>query len=114
MSVLDREYDDMIVTTANQVDGYEVEENHGIVISNVSEGRHMGKDFAANLRNIFGGRSRSWENTLHEAQKQALDEMVERAREKGANAVIAVSLESEPLNRGGMINIKAYGTAVTL
>lgn len=114
MAAFDREYEDMIVTTANKVEGYQVKEHHGIVVSDVSEGRHMGKDMLSSLRNIFGGRSRSWENTLREAQGQVLDELVEQARQKGANAVIAISIDDEPLANGGMINIKAYGTAVTL
>lgn len=105
---------DMLVTTAHQLDGFRVVEQKGVVIADVTPGRHLGKDFFAGLRNLFGGRSRSWEHTLRDNQQQALQELVDEAKQRGANAVIAVDLEDEALGQGGMMNMKVSGTAVVV
>ena len=86
----------------------------GMAVSNVTAGRHIGKDFLAGLRNVFGGRSGSWEKSLAEAQKEALDEIVEEAKKNGADALVAVTIEDELVgSQGGMMNVKASGTMVT-
>lgn len=105
---------DILTTTSHTVENMHVREYKGIVISDVTEGRHVGKDFFASIRNFFGGRSRSWEKTLRESQEQALRELVQEAEQRGANAVIAIEMEDEALGNGGMMNVKATGTAVVL
>jgi len=104
----------VLVTTSSLVEGMNVVEYKGIVIADVTPGRHLGKDFMAGIRDLFGGRSRSWEKTLNENQQQALKELVTKAEEKGANAILNLRLEDEALGQGGMMNIKAYGTAVVV
>lgn len=105
---------DILVTSSHDLPDKTIDEYCGIVMADVTSGRHVGKDVLAGLRNFFGGRSGSWENTLHEAQQQALDELVAEAKKRGADAVIALEIEDEALANGGMMNIKAVGTAVKL
>ena len=45
------------------------------------------KDIGAGLRNIFGGRSGSYEQELLNARTSALRELENRARERGADAL---------------------------
>ncbi|MDY6770848.1 MAG: YbjQ family protein [Candidatus Nanohaloarchaea archaeon] len=105
----------MIATTSHTVEHLDVQEYKGIVVSDVTAGRHVGKDFLAGIRNFFGGRSKSWEKTLREAQQQALRELVDEAEKQGANAVIAIEMEDEAIGQnGGMMNVKATGTAVVV
>ena len=107
--------DEILLTTSHTVPGREVREHLGVVVADVTPGRNIGKDLAAGLRDVVGGRSRSWENTLQENQRVALEELLAEARERGANAVVAVHIEDEALGgTGGMMNIKAVGTAVVL
>ncbi|MFB6154605.1 MAG: YbjQ family protein [Haloferacaceae archaeon] len=107
--------DEVLVTTTHSVPGRDVEEHLGVVVADVTPGRHLGKDIAGGLRDIVGGRSKSWENTLEENQRTALTELVEEAKSRGANAVVALHLEDEALGgQGGMMNVKAAGTAVKL
>ncbi|WP_435154467.1 heavy metal-binding domain-containing protein [Haladaptatus sp. DFWS20] len=85
-----------------------------IVVADVTPGRHIGKDIAGGLRDMVGGRSKSWENTLEENQRLALDELVDEAKSLGADAVVAVELVDESLGaQGGMMNVKVSGTAVS-
>ena len=67
------------------------------------------------LGNIFGGRSNSYEKELLEARAAALRELEDRAREKGADAVVGIDIDYEVLGpNGGMLMVTASGTAVKL
>ena len=50
------------------------------------------KDIGAGLRNIFGGRSGSYEQELLNARTSALRELENRARERGADALTPVGI----------------------
>ncbi|MFC5631438.1 MULTISPECIES: putative heavy metal-binding protein [Streptococcus] len=105
----------MIVTTTNSVDGAQVSGYKGIVFGEVITGINMFKDIGAGLRNIFGGRSASYENELTEARETALKEMERRAAELGADVVIGVKMDYEVLGAdNGMLMVTCSGTAVTL
>lgn len=103
----------MIITTTGNVDGKEVDQYLGIVFGEVVSGINVFKDIGAGLRNIFGGRSGSYENELLEARENALREMEERARNLGAEAVIGVKMDYEVLGAdNGMLMVTCSGTAV--
>ena len=105
----------MIVTTTNQIEGKKVQEYKGIVFGEVITGVNMLKDFAAGVRNIFGGRSASYEEELTKAREEALAELQQRAQERGANAVIGVDIDYEVLGAdNGMLMVTASGTAVVV
>ena len=105
----------MIVTTTAYIEGKKVEEYKGIVFGEVITGVNILKDFAAGVRNIFGGRSQSYEDELLQAREEALREMEERAAQKGANAVIGVDIDYEVLGAdNGMLMVTASGTAVVV
>ncbi|MFT4890559.1 MAG: hypothetical protein ACI9YT_001475 [Halobacteriales archaeon] len=81
--------------------------------ADVTPGRHIGKDVASGLRDVVGGRSKSWENALMENQETAMVELPEEARDRGANAVVGLHVEDGTIGgQGGMMNVKAMGTAV--
>lgn len=50
------------------------------------------KGIGAGLRNIFGGRSGSYEQELLNARTSALRELENRARERGADALTPVGI----------------------
>ena len=73
------------------------------------------KDFAASVRNFFGGRSGSYENELVQARQNAMEEMAQRARSMGANAVVGIDIDYEVLGAdNGMLMVTASGTAVVI
>lgn len=105
----------MIVTTTPSVEGKRIVEYKGIVFGEVVSGVDFIKDFAAGLTNIFGGRSGSYEGELIDAREQAIEEMINRARQYGANAIVGVDVDYEVLGQGGnMLMVTASGTAVVL
>ena len=103
----------MIVTTTPSVEGKKIVEYKGIVFGEVVSGVNFLKDFAAGMRNFFGGRSGSYEEALLAARTQALGEMEKRAEARGANAVVGVDVDYEVLGAdNGMLMVSVSGTAV--
>lgn len=73
------------------------------------------KDLGAGLRNILGGRASGYEDELIRAREEATAEMIKRAQETGADAVIGVDIDYEVLGQSGsMLMVTVSGTAVTL
>ena len=105
----------MILTTTPSKEGRTIAEYKGVVFGEVISGVNFIRDFAANIRNIVGGRSGSYEQELIDARRQAMDEMSERAMAMGADAVIGIDIDYEVLGEnGGMLMVTASGTAVKL
>ena len=105
----------MVITTTNEVQDKKVVEYKGIVFGEVISGVNMFKDLGANLRNIFGGRSKGYEDELLAARKNALEEMKNRAPSLGANAIIGVKMDYEVLGAdNGMLMVTCSGTAVVV
>lgn len=105
----------MIVTTTPTIEGRKILEYKGIVFGEVISGVNFLKDFAAELTNFFGGRSRSYEGELIEAREDALRELQKRAAQLGANAVVGVDIDYEVLGQNGnMLMVTACGTAVVV
>lgn len=103
----------MLITTTNQIEGKVVREYKGIVFGEVISGINMFKDIGAGIRNIFGGRSSGNEDELMACRQNALEEMQERAKALGANAIIGIDIDYEMLGSGNdMMMVTASGTAV--
>ena len=105
----------MILTTTPTVEGRTITEYKGVVFGEVIAGVNFLRDFAASIRNIVGGRSGSYEEELIRARSQATNEMAERARMLGADAVVGIDIDYEVLGENnGMLMVSASGTAVKL
>ena len=103
----------MLVITTNTIEGKTIETYHGIVSGEAIMGANIVRDIFASVTDIVGGRSASYEDKLAEGRQIALEEMQDRARRLGANAIIGVDLDFETL-REGMMMCVATGTAVTI
>ena len=105
----------MVITTTNEIQDKKVIEYKGIVFGEVISGINMFKDMGARLRNIFGGRSKGYEDELLTARENALEEMKTRAANLGANAIIGVKMDYEVLGAdNGMLMVTCSGTAVVV
>ncbi len=105
----------MLLTTTPTVEGHPIQNYLGLVCCEVISGVDFVKDFAAGMRNFFGGRSASYENELTDARAQAIEELVQRAEQMGANAVVGIDVDYEVLGQGGnMMMVTVSGTAVIL
>ncbi|WP_420796406.1 putative heavy metal-binding protein [Bifidobacterium stellenboschense] len=105
----------MLVTTTPSVEGYAITNYQGIVFGEVVAGVNMFRDIGAGLRNMFGGRSKGYEEELTSARNEAIAEMQQRAEALGAHAVVGVDIDYEVLGTdGSMLMVTASGTAVQI
>lgn len=105
----------MIVTTTNSVEGRRIVEYHGLVTGEAILGANVFRDMFASVRDFVGGRSGAYERVLKSARDTAIEEMVEEARSRGADAVVGVDLDYEVIGKeGSMLMVSASGTAVRL
>ncbi len=105
----------MIITTTNLVDGRPVQQYLGIINAQSIIGANIFKDIFAGLRDVFGGRSKTYEKVLEEAKEDALRELTQKAQAIGANAILGVDLDFESIGgSGSMLMVIASGTAVRL
>lgn len=105
----------MIITTTSHLQGKTIVEYYGIVSGEAILGTNIFRDFFASIRDIVGGRSGAYEQSLREAKDTAMREMIDAARSLGANAVIGVDIDYETItlgDGGGMMMVAASGTAI--
>ena len=103
----------MILTTTPQIEGHTIREYKGAVTGETIIGANFVKDFFAGIRDIVGGRSGSYEKVLRKAKDTSMKEMMERARELGANAVVGIDIDYETIGEtNSMLMVATSGTAV--
>ena len=101
----------MIVTTMNDIPGYEVDEVFGEVMGLTVRSRNIGSQVGAGLKSIFGGELKGMTKALIDSRQQVRERMVEEAESLGANAIIAMRFDTSEMG-GNWTEICAYGTAV--
>ena len=101
----------MIITTTNDLPGYEVEEVFGEVFGLTVRSRNVGSQIGAGLKSIMGGELRGMTKALVESRAQVTERMVEEAETRGANSILAMRFDTSEMG-GTWTEICAYGTAV--
>lgn len=105
----------MLMTTTPSVEGKNITRYCGVVAGEAILGANLFKDLFAGIRDLVGGRSATYERELQKAREIALQELQDRAREMGANAVVGIDLDYEVIGQNGsMLMVSASGTAVVL
>lgn len=105
----------MIIVTTPTVAGKKVSRYHGIVTGDALIGANIYKDLFSGVRDVVGGRTSAYEDELKKARGLALEIMKEKAIEKGADAVVGVSVTYHNLGgtMGNTILVSVTGTAVS-
>ena len=105
----------MILTTTPNIEGYKILEYKGLVTGETIIGANFIKDLFAGIRDIVGGRSKSYEKVLQEGKETSVREMMQRAQELGANAIVGIDIDYETIGQGGsMLMVVCSGTAVRI
>ncbi len=104
----------MLLTTTDTLEGIKIERYFGVVTSMSIQGASFAKDFFARVRNFTGGRVLSYEKEYKEAKMTTMEELAEKARKIGANAVIGIRFDHEVvvIGSGAMLMMTVQGTAV--
>ena len=101
----------MIVTTMNDIPGYEVDDVYGEVMGLTVRSRNVGSQIGASLKSIVGGELKGMTKALIDSRQQVMERMIQEAEAKGANAIIAMRFDTSDMG-GQWTEICAYGTAV--
>lgn len=101
----------MIITTTTEIAEMRIVRTLGLVRGSSIRGRHLGRDLIAHLRNAVGGEITEYTKMMGESREQALDRMMDEARDIGANAIIGVRFTTT-MTMPGAAEFLVYGTAV--
>jgi uncharacterized protein YbjQ (UPF0145 family) len=103
----------MIISTMNDVPGYEITEVLGEVFGLTVRSRNVGSQFGAALKSLGGGELKGMTKNLMASRQEVIERMVEEAQAKGADGVVAMRFDTSEMG-GNWTEICAYGTAVRL
>ena len=101
----------MIITNVETVPGKVIVAHFGLVAGNTIRAKHVGRDIMASLKNIFGGELKGYTELMKESRAQAVQRMIDHARQLGANAIVNVRFSTSSVAQGAA-ELYAYGTAV--
>ncbi len=103
----------MILATTEGVAGRATVETLGLVRGSTVRSKHVGSDIVASLRNVVGGEIPEYSQLMAAAREQALDRMVAAAAALGADAVVAVRMQTSAITLRAS-EVAFIGTAVRL
>ncbi len=108
--------EDVRVFTTPILDGLKIREYKGIVIVRNVRAVNIIRDFFTGFRDIFGGRSQSYQDVMREMQNEVINEARAEARRLGANAIVGFSLDYDNIGskNKSLLMASAKGTAVVV
>jgi uncharacterized protein YbjQ (UPF0145 family) len=101
----------MLISTMNDLPGWDVEEVLGEVFGLTDRSRNVGSQIGASFKSLVGGELKGMTKMLAEGREHATERLIEEATAKGANAILAFRFDTSELGTT-WTEICAYGTAV--
>jgi uncharacterized protein YbjQ (UPF0145 family) len=103
--------DSSMVTSANELNGYRVVRNFGIVRGITVRSRSVLGNLAAGIQTIIGGNITVLTELCEKAREEAYELLLQHAAQHGANAIIGMRYDANEVMEG-VTEVLAYGTAV--
>ena len=75
----------------------------GVITHEHVSGTNVVKDMFAGMSDFFGGRNSSYENAISDAKKDALNAVIEKAKEAGADGITGLLFDVEFVGKNGTI-----------
>ncbi|MBR2558564.1 MAG: heavy metal-binding domain-containing protein [Methanobrevibacter sp.] len=101
------------ISTANNIPGYRIVETKGFVYGLTVRSRGAGGQIGAGIKSLFGGEIKQYVTMMEESRDEALQRVVQHAKELGANGIVAIRFDSNEISEV-MQEILVYGTAVVV
>jgi uncharacterized protein YbjQ (UPF0145 family) len=101
----------VLISTMNDLPGYEVTEVLGEVFGLTVRSRNIGSQLGASFKSILGGELKGMTTALVDSRNQVQARMVQEATMKGADAILAMRFDTSEMG-SNWTEICAYGTAV--
>ena len=103
----------MIVTTGNDLPGYQITEVIGIVRGIVVRSPGIKQGILGGFKQIFGGNIEAFAEVCDQARKDAFKRMVTHAEDREADAIIGMRYDATEFAQS-TTEVLAYGTAVKI
>lgn len=108
--------DDIQIFTTPILDGIKIKEYKGMIIVRNVRAVNIIRDFFTSFRDIFGGRSGSYQEVMKSMQDDVIAEAKEEARKRGANAIVGFALDYDNIGakNKSLLMASGKGTAVVV
>ncbi len=103
----------MIVATTNDLAGYRIVRQLGVVRGITVRSRNVISDAIGGVQSMIGGKVGTYVKLAEAARQEAYDDLIAHAREMGANAILAMRYDANEI-MPGVTEVLAYGTAVVV
>ena len=104
-----------LATVVPGTDSVRIEKYLGVVNGEAIIGANIFRDLFSSVRDVVGGRAGGYERALSGARDAALDDMIEAAKDMGANGIVGLDFDYEVLGESnGMLMVAVSGTAVRM
>lgn len=101
----------MLLSNLESVPGHVISRQIDVVYGSTVRSKHVGRDLLAGLKNIVGGELTAYTELLEESRQEAMNRMIEKARQMGANAIVGIRFSTSNIAQGAS-ELFVYGTAV--
>ena len=101
------------ITSANDLPGYRIARNVGIVRGIVVRSRSIVGTIGAGLQSLFGGNITLWTELCEHARREAFELMAQHGQDAGGNAIVGMRYDTTEIAQG-VAEVLAYGTAVVV
>ena len=103
---------DMIVTTMNDLPGYQVSEVFGEVFGLTVRSRNIGSDIGASLKGLVGGEVKGYTKMLGDSRLQAIERLRQaaprRGRERGHRDALRLQRARQQHDRGRCVRHRGH------
>jgi uncharacterized protein YbjQ (UPF0145 family) len=101
----------MLISTMNDLPGYEVTEVLGEVFGLTVRSRNVGSQLGSAFKSLAGGELKGMTKNLTDSRQEVIERMVQEAQARGGDAILAMRFDTSEMG-GNWTEICAYGTAV--
>ncbi len=101
----------LLITTSTHLEGYKIVKHLGIVRGITVRSRNIFGNIAGSFMTIVGGKNQIYTELCEKTREEALNLMIEHAKEMGCNAIINMRYDANDV-MSGVTEVLAYGTAV--
>ncbi len=105
--------DQNLITTANNLEGYRIIKQLGIVRGITVRSRSLFGNIAGGFQTLFGGKISIYAELCEKTRLEAYQFMMDHAAERGANAIVNMRYDANEV-MSGVTEVLAYGTAVVV
>lgn len=103
----------MLLSNLESVPGHQILKHLDVVYGSTVRSKHVGRDLMASLKNIVGGELTGYTELLEESRQEAMDRMIAKAQQLGANAIVGIRFSTSNIAQGAS-ELFVYGTAVVV